>query len=166
MGKKINIISFFVISVLGTVMHFIYEITNKNKIAGLISPINESIWEHQKLLFFPSLIVLAVVYFTMNEKPKNYIQAMTLGIISGILTVVTIFYLYSGALGFSLTWVDITIYYIGVFVTILVANTVIKNGFLEKYRSLCLILIVVISLLFFIFTFYPPKISLFIPKPE
>ena len=38
--------------VLGTLSHFFYEWSNDNPLIGLFSPINESVWEHMKLLSF------------------------------------------------------------------------------------------------------------------
>ncbi len=42
--------------VLGTLMHFMYNWSGKHPFAGLIAPVNESVWEHMKLLFFPMLL--------------------------------------------------------------------------------------------------------------
>lgn len=47
---------FLFTSVLGTLSHFFYDWSGRNPLAALISPVNESIWEHMKLLFFPSLL--------------------------------------------------------------------------------------------------------------
>jgi hypothetical protein len=39
----------------GTLLHFTYEWSGNNFWVGLFSPVNESTWEHMKLLFFPML---------------------------------------------------------------------------------------------------------------
>ena len=57
---KFEIIGIFVIIALGILWHFLYELTNKNIIVGLIAPINESVWEHWKLGIYPILIYSAV----------------------------------------------------------------------------------------------------------
>ena len=51
---KRNITAFLTIGLIGVISHFIYEWTGENTLAGLIFPVNESIWEHLKLIFFPS----------------------------------------------------------------------------------------------------------------
>ena len=43
--------------ILGTLLHFLYEWTGYNYLVGFISPVNESTWEHLKLLFFPVLFL-------------------------------------------------------------------------------------------------------------
>ena len=49
--------------VLGCLNHFIYEWTGESPISALFCPVNESVWEHLKLLFFPYLFVITFVYF-------------------------------------------------------------------------------------------------------
>ena len=51
MTLKRNLIAFLVISILGTIGHFLFEWTGENAIVGLFFPVNESTWEHLKLLF-------------------------------------------------------------------------------------------------------------------
>lgn len=64
MLKKNSILIFEVIStifimILGVVLHFTFEWANNNILVGTFSPVNESIWEHLKLLFFPMWILVA-----------------------------------------------------------------------------------------------------------
>ena len=67
MQKKNSILIFEIIStifvmVLGTLLHFTYKWSNNNMLVGIFSPINESIWEHLKLMFFPMLITIIIGY--------------------------------------------------------------------------------------------------------
>ena len=41
----------------GTLFHFIYEWSGFHPLAGLFAPVNESTWEHLKMLFFPVLLL-------------------------------------------------------------------------------------------------------------
>ena len=52
--------------ILGTIFHFTYEWSGKKVIIGLFSAVNESTWEHLKLLFFPMLITTFIGYFFFN----------------------------------------------------------------------------------------------------
>ena len=49
--KKWQIFASIFCLILGTILHFTYEWFNYNVIVGLFSTINESVWEHLKLLF-------------------------------------------------------------------------------------------------------------------
>ena len=53
---KLDIIGFVFVSVIGTLAHFVFEWSGNNTVVGLFCPINESPWEHLKLIFFPYLI--------------------------------------------------------------------------------------------------------------
>lgn len=53
MSLKTNLFRFIFISVLGVLLHFTYEWSGDNAVVGLFSAVNESTWEHLKLLFFP-----------------------------------------------------------------------------------------------------------------
>lgn len=41
-------ISILIISVIGTLLHFLYEISHHNKYVALFAAVNESTWEHIK----------------------------------------------------------------------------------------------------------------------
>ena len=58
MLKKNSILIFEIISsifimILGTLLHFTFKWSNNNVLVGTFSAINESTWEHLKLIFFP-----------------------------------------------------------------------------------------------------------------
>ena len=44
--------------VIGTSSHFFYQWSGENFFVGLVSPVNETVWEHLKLLFFPALLYM------------------------------------------------------------------------------------------------------------
>ena len=58
-----EIVSTIFIMILGTLLHFTYKWSNNNVIVGTFSAINESTWEHLKLIFFPMLIILIIGLF-------------------------------------------------------------------------------------------------------
>ena len=68
MTKKSSILKFEIISaifmlVVGTLLHFTFGWSNNNPLIGTFSAVNESTWEHLKLLFFPMLISTIIGYF-------------------------------------------------------------------------------------------------------
>ena len=56
-SKRVMILAAIVVFVLGTLAHFVYDWSGQNSFIGLLTPVNESTWEHMKLLFFPMLII-------------------------------------------------------------------------------------------------------------
>lgn len=165
MKIKNSILAFLIIGGLGTLFHFVYEWTYKNYIAGLFFPVNESIWEHLKLIFYPTLIYSVYEYIRVEVKPKNYIPVIALGISAGKLTTVTLYYLYSGILGFNVDFLNIIIFFIAVIVTIAVKNKMI---FSEKFSSqtariTSALFLIICGFLFAIWSYTSPMLGIFIP---
>ena len=165
MSAKRNVIAFFIISIIGTLSHFVYEWTGKPYLIGLFFPVNESTWEHLKLLFFPSLIYFAIVQFTLKEKPKNYISATAISIIAGMLSIVVMFYTYQGVLGKNIDFLNILIYFLGVIMTVYIMQRILKT---QSYSSgtanvISLFFLLLTAILFVSFSFNPPSLGIFLP---
>ena len=78
--KKWQIFASIFCLILGTILHFTYEWFNYNVIVGLFSTINESVWEHLKLLFYPMFFISIIGYFKIGRKLCNYWYAQMYGI--------------------------------------------------------------------------------------
>ena len=165
MKKCNNILAFIIIGGLGSLFHFIYGWTNESFIMGLFFPVNESTFEHLKLIFYPTIIYSVYEYFRLENKPENYIPSVAAGIIMGNLTIVTLFYLYSGILGFNVDFLNITIFFIAVIVSLITKNCVLKS---EKFTSKIAVIISVLylfisALLFAVWSYNPPSLGIFTP---
>ena len=87
--EKKKILRFQIFSViftwiLGTILHFLYEWSGDNKIIASFSAVNESTWEHLKLVFFPMLITTIVGFLAIGKDNKKFWCAKTIGIILAI----------------------------------------------------------------------------------
>ncbi len=165
MKIKSNILAFLVIGILGALFHFIYKWTGENYLIGLFFPVNESTWEHLKLIFYPTLIYSAFEYFIIKNKPENYLTATAIGIFSGKFTTITLFYLYSGVLGFNVDFLNIAIYYISIIVLITVRNRIIKS---EKFTTanakiISALYLILCAVLFAFWSFNPTTLGIFTP---
>lgn len=152
------------VSVIGTLLHFAYSLSGNNFAVGLFTPVNESIWEHTKLLFFPMLIYS--LYFSKKIKDDYHcvLSAMNLGALSGVLLIIVLFYTYSGIIGDNIAFADIAIFYISVITSFYIAYKAMLSCKIDKYNVALQILSIVLVCLFITFTLYPPNIPLFI-KP-
>lgn len=163
--KRLEIIGFICVSIIGTLMHFAYEFFNYNPVVGLFAPVNESTFEHLKLLLYPALVYTAVEYQLLKNrefaKLNSFICARTIGIISGLTSIVVLFYTYLGVLGHNVDFVNIVIYFIGVFITFFLSYMITKNKKQNNHCQLCLFTLVIIVILFLLFTTYPADIGLF-----
>lgn len=165
MGKKLNILAFIIIGAVGTLWHFFYDWSNYNDIIGVFAPVSESIWEHQKLIFYPTLVYSVFEYFAAGKNIKNYIPAVTAGIIAGIVSMISLFYTYSGVLGFTVSAVNIAIFFVGLLITLAVRGCIIKNGVFKSKTAVYISLaaLVLLGILFGVWSFNPPSIGLFTP---
>lgn len=161
MQSELIVILFSII--LGTVMHFIYQLTGENKIIGSIVPVNESVWEHLKMVFFPMLIMAAVQYPFVKNIVNNYLEAKTIGIFTAMSFVVVTFFTYSGILGTNLLIIDVLIFLISMILGEYVAYKFIKrkNESDTKSKVLASIILVFFVFTFIIFTYCVPEVNLF-----
>jgi hypothetical protein len=154
-------IGFVFVSVLGTLLHFVYDWTNENFIASLFSGVNESTWEHMKLLFFP-LFVFAVIQWFFFKERNDYWCVKLIGTVSGLLLIPVIFYTYNGVFGKSPDWVNISIFFVSTALVFILETWLFRKSIIYcRFPILSFIVLCVIGALFFVFTFYPPQIPLF-----
>jgi len=146
--------------ILGTILHFTYEWSNKSLLLGTFSAVNESTWEHLKLLFFPMLITIIIGYFYIGNNIPNFLCAKTIGIIISILFNVIFFYTYTGVLGTNFAILNILTFIFSAILGEYVAYMVMVSNF-SCNNIIAIITLIILSLCFVIFTFSPPKIGLF-----
>ena len=166
--EKKKIIRFQIFSViftwiLGTILHFLYEWSGDNKIIASFSAVNESTWEHLKLVFFPMLITTIVGFLVIGKDNKKFWCAKTIGIILAMSFIIVFFYTYTGIIGTNFAILDIGSFFVAVILGEYVAYKIMTN---DEYKLKCNKRIAVIGLIcilscFIIFTYLPPHIGLF-----
>lgn len=157
---KLEIISTIFIMILGVLSHFTFEWANNNVLVGIFSPVNESTWEHLKLVFFPMLITTIFIYFYEGKNISNYLCAKVQGIILAMLFIIIFFYTYTGIIGTNFAIVDISSFFIAVTLGQYVAYQKMQLT-VSCNKIIPIIVLVVLCLCFFVFTFFPPHIGLF-----
>lgn len=159
--KKHLFVGFLFTSVVGTLFHFLYEWTNQNFLIGLIAPINESVWEHIKLLYFPMLLYAIYVVPKLTEKFPCISYGLTASILLGILLIPVLYYTYTGILGTHYAVVDIGIYYLSVAIAYYTAYRFTLSCHGQKYYPYYKWLLFLSTISFFLFTIMPPALPLF-----
>lgn len=159
--KSYTLIGILVVSILGTALHFAFAWANYNPIIGLFTPVNESTWEHMKLLFFPMLIYALYMNKKLRSQYPCAASSLAFGTLLGTFLIPVIFYIYSGILGFHCLVMDIATFYICVISAFYVAYKLTLSYKAEPYKTLLLCLLCIIAIAFLVFTVYPPKIGLF-----
>ena len=145
---------------LGVLFHFVYDWTGESAVAGLFTPVNESTWEHLKLLFFPMVLVTIIEIGIMKKPLYPLLPSRMLGILTGMAFIVVAFYTFWGVTGRLLDFVNITIYIFAVWFAYVMERCFVNNRKLPSLSVGWLILIV-FTLLFIVFTIKPPTWGIF-----
>ena len=111
---RFQIFSIIFACILGTILHFTFNLSNENLFVASFSAVNESTWEHLKILFFPMLITTIIGTFYFKEKYPNFLYAKTIGILTAIAFTVIFFYTYSGILGTNYDVINIISFYVAI----------------------------------------------------
>ncbi|MDE7367128.1 MAG: hypothetical protein K2N24_07220 [Lachnospiraceae bacterium] len=104
---------------LGMLFHNIYPWTGNNVFIGLFFPINESIWEHLKLAFYPLVLVWMLFVHHMRLEPEflwtNRLTACLLSVVTSFLIITGLYYLLHSGFGANGLPLHLTTYGIGLF---------------------------------------------------
>ena len=145
----------------GTLLHFLYDWTKQSPLIAPFSGVNESTWEHMKLLYFP-LFIFALIQSRFFKEFKNFWCVKLAGILTGLILIPALFYTYNGVIGKSPDWINIVIFFLSAAITFLLEWRFFKTNTLScKRPRLAFALICLIGVLFVAFTFATPKIPLF-----
>ena len=91
-----QMVGFIVTAVLGTLLHFLFDWAGQNILAAVFSAVNESIWEHRKLLFYPMFLFAMLEYHFWGKKYKNFWCIKLMGMLFGLALIPVIYYTYTG----------------------------------------------------------------------
>lgn len=148
----------------GTLLHFLYDWSGKNPVIGAFSAVNESIWEHMKLLFFPMLVFSFIEHARIGKDYPNFWCVKVIGTILGLVMIPALYYTYTGALGVQADWFNIAIFFIAAAVVYWLETRLLQTGLprcaFPKAAVACLILL---GLVFVMLTYFPPNLPLFQP---
>ena len=156
-----GLFGFGVASFFGTVLHFLYEWLGEARWIAPFSGVNESTWEHMKLLFWPMFIFAVVESFFFRDVEDFWCVKLR-GTLVGLGLIPLIFYSYNGVIGKSPDWVNIGIFFVAaalgyVYETRLFRRTEGKSEYpTAAFFGLCFM-----AVLFIVFTFFTPRIGIF-----
>ena len=152
---------FAYVSLVGTVLHFLYDWLGGARWVAPFSGVNESTWEHMKLLFWPMFIFAVVQGFFFRGYEEFWCVKLR-GILLGLVLIPVLFYTYNGVIGKSPDWMNIAIFFISAAaVYIYEARALTKGGTPCNFPRLSLAILCLIALLFALFTFKTPPLVIF-----
>jgi len=150
------------IVIIGTILHFTFELSGNQPVVGVFSAVNESVWEHLKLGFWPALVWALIEYRYIKKSTNNFFFAKTVGIYLIPIVIPILFYSYTAVLGESVLVIDILTFVVAVIVGQLVSYKLLTYRELpDMLNKISLVALVLLGVAFVLFTFYPPHLPLF-----
>lgn len=157
---QFQILSTIFTIILGTALHFTFKWSNENLYVGAFSAINESTWEHLKLLFFPMFTSTIIGYFYIGNNISNFLCARSLGIIAALLFTIIFFYTYTGILGTNFAILNIATFIFSAIIGEYLSYRIMISDF-SCNPKISIMFLIVLLFSFLIFTFFTPQIGLF-----
>ncbi len=91
--------------------HMLYEIAGYNDVIGLIAPVNESVWEHLKLGYGATLVLMVDdAIRVLRKQQRASVIGRAAGIVVMNVVIVVGFYAYKAIIGSSFVVLDIALY--------------------------------------------------------
>ncbi len=148
--------------ILGSFLHFIYELSGFFKPVALIGAVNESTWEHLKIGFWPAFLFTTIEYFAYGKKNKNFCFAKAINLYTIPIIITLLFYGYTLFIDHNL-FLDIFIFIFSIIIAyILSYNILVSQKEFSEYRILSIILIIVGIIAFRLFSYFPLENFLFL----
>lgn len=157
-----TLIGILVLFVVGSLFHFLYSLTGECFIVALFVPINESIFEHTKMVVLPIFIWWFIFYlFRKKDLFVNaWFTSALIAMISAIIAIPMLFYFYSQAFGIESLVIDILILLVSLAIGQILGLHYYRHGKGIEYHF-AIVLMIVIIILFAFFTINPPAFPIF-----
>jgi hypothetical protein len=157
-----EVLGFVFISLVGSLLHFAFELSNFWAPLAVIAAVNESTWEHLKLVFWPGLIFALIEYPFLKGAAQNFWPAKAISLFSMPLIIAVGWYVAIAILGENVFAINIVLFLLAVFVGQWASYRLMTAGPRAALNPrLAVWGILLMATAFGLFTFFPPKIFLF-----
>jgi hypothetical protein len=155
------------ILVVGSSFHFVFEWTGESLLVAPFVPVNESVWEHLKMAFWPTLLWAFVERAPLRGRVNNFMLAKSVGILLMPFVIAAIFYAYTAVLGHHLLALDAGSFVAAILLGQFVSYRLLTGDQRSPVDNRVIPLFVILTAVaFVVFTFIPPHIGLFMDGPS
>lgn len=147
---------------IGSALHFAYDWLGAWPPVALFAAVNESVWEHLKIAFWPALLWAGVQVRLGRDGDSSYWAARGFGLLTISIVIVTVFYSYTAILGDNRLILDIVNFAMAIVVGQAVSNVTLSmvRGS-SRFRRLGLVTLLAQIAAFSTFSYAPPHLPLF-----
>lgn len=155
-------IGFIFINILGSLSHFIFEWSGHNKVAAVFCAVNESTWEHMKLVIGPTILWALIEVLFIGGNP-NFIFAKMMSLVISTAFIPIFFYSYQLILKKDVFYLDILDFILAIGLGQYVSYNILNHGAVSL--EITLISMAVIAIIVFVYvtkTLHPMQNRLFL----
>lgn len=150
-----------IIFILGALFHFLFKYGGKRRWQAIFSPVNESLWEHLKIGFFPAIFFGIVQFILLPNLPKNYFTGEIIGIYCMILFILIIESIYPKILKRNILIIDFIVFFLAILLSQIVSYLITFNSTLYIQDIFIFLVVILQTIIFGLFTFRTPKLEVF-----
>ena len=166
MRKKLlrwELAGFLFAGVLGTLLHFLWEWTGEGALTAAFCAVNESTWEHMKLLFVPVFLFTMVEFVIFAPAMRNFFAVKGAAVLLGLVSIPVLFYTLNGMFGKTPDWVNISIFFLADALLFFVSFCLLLRGTLRggAMQLIGFLLFWLLAFAFVFFTYRPLALPLF-----
>lgn len=161
--RKWEVAGLFFTLIWGNLFHFVFDWSGESAAVAAIAAVNESVWEHIKLLVVPWVLWSVVETLALRRSRINILGSRAAALLLGVIYIPAVYYTYVGASGSNVAIINIIIFQLAVLLAFFVSWRWLDKGRLQgKFWSVCGAAILLLSLALIVYwTFFPPQIPLF-----
>ena len=157
--KKRFWIAFFLTALAGAGLHFVYELCPL-PIVGLFAPVNESVWEHLKLFFWPFLAAAFVLTRGQADGQRAWSGFLLAELLMPLLCMGG-FYTLTAGFGVEALWVDLALYTVTMAAGFRLAYRRMLDGTAAWSAGVLVIVVGLYGAALILFTMAPPLLPVF-----
>ena len=157
--KKRFWIAFFLTALAGAGLHFVYELCPL-PIVGLFAPVNESVWEHLKLFFWPFLAAAFVLTRGQADGQRAWSGFLLAELLMPLLCMGG-FYTLTAGFGVEALWVDLALYAVTMAAGFRLAYRRMLDGTVAWAAGVLVIAVGLYGAALILFTMAPPLLPVF-----
>lgn len=153
---KAYILAFLLTSIVGTGLHFLYELYPL-PLFGVLAPVSESVWEHLKLLLWPFLIGS----LSFRRRDATFWGNVCISILVMPPVLLGIYYTILAGFGVESLAVDVGLYYVTIALGFLLLRHTERAKRTERQAGILIMLVSLWACALFILSMKPMDLPIF-----
>ena len=154
------IASTLVVVTIGSLLHFAWAWSGRSAVVAIFAAVNESVWEHLKMAFWPALGLSPIQRWIYGALPGWSVATAVRSLAPSIL-IVAIFYAYTAITGTHYLVADVATFIVAVLIGELLGHRVMRKRAGRGLRITAAAMLVLAVAAFVRFSFAPPDWFLF-----